>query len=436
MKTFSKYIISKLIECRNHTKYFDKTIDPIITRESEGCNIIAIGDIHGDIQLMIDTLTIGEVIEKTDKENINAIQINRKDKNESIEYYKWIGKNTIVVQVGDQIDRCRPTDKKFSNCKEQNVTYDDEASDIEILLFFTNLHIKASAVGDGSAVYSLLGNHELMNIIGDVRYVSYKNLEQLKLKNKEINKLEYEDKNQEKEINEEVSNVMTYEDRNNNDNNNEENEKNINNTNNYIKRRKNIFRRGGILAKFLASTRYSILIVNDYLFVHGGVLGSYIGSYIKKYNNIYREHFQHLNEKIKNYIINKEVKQEQELEMYNFIFGTDSLFYTRKLGNIKINQYINGKYCKDVKNIIKYYSLKAIIVGHTPQNISINGTCFNDEDEKNKLFRIDVASSKAFKSWPIFNLQAQVLKISNNDIREILKFENGKNGEIESTKIY
>ena len=449
MKTFSEYIISKLLECHNYTKkYINQPIKTIITNEK--CDIIAIGDIHGDIQLMLDTLTIGGVIKKTNVQNNNAIPIIRSvqkyDKKNNplnykwIEYYEWIGKNTIVVQVGDQIDRCRPQINK--NCDQLNVTYDDEESDIEILLFFTNLHEKAHAVNDGSAVYSLLGNHELMNIIGDVRYVSYKNLEQLKLKNKEINKLEYEDKNQEKEINEEVSNVMTNEDRNNNDNNNnndinnEEDEKNINNTNNYIKRRKNIFRRGGILAKFLASTRYSILIVNDYLFVHGGVLGSYIGSYIKKYNNIYREHFQHLNEKIKNYIINKEVKQEQELEMYNFIFGTDSPFYTRKLGNIKINQYINGKYCKDVKNIIKYYSLKAIIVGHTPQNISINGTCFNDEDEKNKLFRIDVASSKAFKSWPIFNLQAQVLKISNNDTREILKFENGKNGEIESTKIY
>ena len=384
MKTFSKYIISKLIECRNHTKYFDKTIDPIITRESEGCNIIAIGDIHGDIQLMIDTLTIGEVIEKTDKENINAIQINRKDKNESIEYYKWIGKNTIVVQVGDQIDRCRPTDKKFSNCKEQNVTYDDEASDIEILLFFTNLHIKASAVGDGSAVYSLLGNHELMNIIGDVRYVSYKNLEQLNIK-------EDDEKIDDEEINEEVEKIITSED---------------NNIDGYMQRRSNIFRREGILAKFLASTRYSILIVNGYLFVHGGVLGSYIN----KYN--YKNKFQDLNNKIKDYLIKKQNKN-LEKEIKEFIFRTNSPFYTRKLGKIKINAKINDIHCKDVKNIIDHYDLKGIIVGHTPQPNGINGTCLNEN--KNTLFRIDVASSKAFHLWPDYNLQAQVLKISKNN---------------------
>ena len=409
MKTFSKYIISKLIECRNHTKYFDKTIDPIITRESEGCNIIAIGDIHGDIQLMIDTLTIGEVIEKTDKENINAIQINRKDKNESIEYYKWIGKNTIVVQVGDQIDRCRPTDKKFSNCKEQNVTYDDEASDIEILLFFTNLHIKASAVGDGSAVYSLLGNHELMNIIGDIRYVSYKNLEQLDVNDDEENK----DKDQDQDINKEVIDVT--------------NEDYTNNISNFIKRRKNIFRREGILAKFIACTRYSILIVNGYLFVHGGVLGSYIN---QTYN------LQDLNNKIKDFIMNKKDKKTEK-EITNFIFNADSPFYTRKLGNIKKNTSLND--CTDVQNIINSFkniniNLKGIIVGHTPHLDGINGTC--KQKDKNTLFRIDVASSKAFK-YILYNEQAkaQVLKISNDDKTNVLQFENGINGEIKSTQI-
>lgn len=405
MKTFSKYIISKLIECRNHTKYFDKNIDPIITHESEGCNIIAIGDIHGDIQLMIDTLTIGEVIEKTDKENINAIQINRKDINESIEYYEWIGKNTIVVQVGDQIDRCRPTDKKFSNCKEQNVTYDDEASDIEILLFFTNLHIKASAVGDGSAVYSLLGNHELMNIIGDIRYVSYKNLEQLDVNDDEENK--------DQDINKEVIDVT--------------NEDYTNNISNFIKRRKNIFRREGILAKFIACTRYSILIVNGYLFVHGGVLGSYIN---QTYN------LQDLNNKIKDFIMNKKDKKTEK-EITNFIFNADSPFYTRKLGNIKKNTSLND--CTDVQNIINSFkniniNLKGIIVGHTPHLDGINGTC--KQKDKNTLFRIDVASSKAFK-YILYNEQAkaQVLKISNDDKTDVLQFENGINGEIKSTQI-
>jgi hypothetical protein len=398
MKTFSKYIISKLIECRDHTKNFDKTINPIIT--SKGCHIIAIGDIHGDIQLMIDTLTIGGVIKKTNAENINAIQINRKDKNELIEYYEWIGKKTIVVQVGDQIDRCRPTNNKFSNCKEQHVTYDDEASDIEILLFFTNLHIKASAIEDGSAVYSLLGNHELMNIIGDIRYVSYKNLEQLDVNDDEENK--------DQDINKEVIDVT--------------NEDYTNNIPNFIKRRKNIFRREGILAKFIACTRYSILIVNGYLFVHGGVLGSYIN---QTYN------LQNLNNDIKDFIMNKKDKKTEK-EITNFIFNADSPFYTRKLGNIKKDTSLND--CTDVQNIINSFkdiniNLKGIIVGHTPHLDGINGTC--KQKDKNTLFRIDVASSKAFKDV-LKNerkpqAKAQVLKISNNDETYVLKYDSSSN---------
>jgi hypothetical protein len=410
MKTFSKYIISKLIECREHTKNFDKTINPIIT--SEGCHIIAIGDIHGDIQLMIDTLTIGGVIKKTNAENINAIQINRSvqkyDKKgnpkyyEWIEYYVWIGKKTIVVQVGDQIDRCRPTNNTFSNCKDQNVTYDDEASDIEILLFFTNLHIKASAIDDGSAVYSLLGNHELMNIIGDIRYVSYKNLEQLDVND------ENKDQDQDQDINKEVIDVIDV-----------TNEDYTNNIPNFIKRRKNIFRREGILAKFIACTRYSILIVNDYLFVHGGVLGSYIN---QTYN------LQNLNNDIKDFIMNKK-DEKTEKEITNFIFNADSPFYTRKLGNIKKNTSLSLDDCTDVQNIIKNFNLKGIIVGHTPHLDGINGTC--KQNDKNTLFRIDVASSKAFK-YVLNNerkpqAKAQVLKISNDDKTYVLKYDSSSN---------
>lgn len=413
MKTFSKYIISKLLECRNHTnKNIYNNIISDVTHENS--DIIAIGDIHGDIQLMLDTLTIGGLIQKTKSKNENSIQINRSvqkyDKNDNpkyyewIEFYEWIGGNTIVVQVGDQIDRCRPTNYTFSNCKELKVTYDDEASDIEILLFFTNLHEKAFA--NGGAVYSLLGNHELMNIHNDIRYVSYKNLEQLNIK-------EDNEKIDDEEINEEVQKIITSED---------------NNIDDYISRRMNIFRREGILAKFIACTRYSILIVNGYLFVHGGVLGSYINQY--NFTNI--NYFQDLNNKIKNYII-KEQKQNLEKEIKGFIFRTNSPFYTRKLGNIKIDAKIDDVYCKDVKKIIDHYKLKGIIVGHTPQPKGINGTCIKEDN--NTLFRIDVASSKAFHLWPDYNLQAQVLKISKDRTTKVLKFKNGKNGKIISELI-
>ena len=46
---------------------------------------------------------------------------------------KWIGGDTVVVQVGDQVDRCRPVDNECDHPKE---TVNDEASDIKILFLF------------------------------------------------------------------------------------------------------------------------------------------------------------------------------------------------------------------------------------------------------------------------------------------------------------
>ena len=81
--------------------------------------IIVIGDIHGDFKLTIDCLILADVID---------------------EKYNWIGGDTHVVQIGDQVDRCRPSSKYL--CSDPRATKNDEASDIKILKFFTNLHKK------------------------------------------------------------------------------------------------------------------------------------------------------------------------------------------------------------------------------------------------------------------------------------------------------
>ena len=405
MKTFSPYIIEKLLECRSLTtecykqkSYSNQKNSQIIVDR----DIIAIGDIHGDIQLMLDTLKIGGLIQLINLNNSNAIKIIRKDKKDTIEYYEWIGGNKIVVQVGDQIDRCRPTTNGFNNCKEQDTTYQDEASDIEILLFFTKLHQKALV--EGGAVYSLLGNHELMNIIGDISYVSYKNFDQLQIEDREENV-----------IIDEITKVI--------------NKTNNNSIDHNMQRRKNIFRPGGILAKFIACTRYSILIVNGYLFVHGGVLDSFRKHYDKKI-----EDFDLLNTEIKKFINDDKNSNHSSLNFYNkmidFIFRTNySPFITRDLTDVTTDEKI--KPCTHVKTIIEHYGLKGIIIGHTIQLNGINGSC-PDGNGKNTLFKIDVGSSKAFNFMPN-QPKAQVLKISKDSKTYVLRY--GENSKIISKLI-
>ena len=113
--------------------------------------IIAMGDVHGDYDLAIKFFKIAKLID--DKLN-------------------WIASplNTIVVQVGDQIDSCRF--QRGYDCNKEK-KFDDLHSDINVLQFFEDMHKKASKYG--GAVYSLIGNHELMNAQGIFNYVSYDN---------------------------------------------------------------------------------------------------------------------------------------------------------------------------------------------------------------------------------------------------------------------
>jgi len=112
--------------------------------------IIVIGDIHGDIKRFKNILMDSKII------------------NNNLE---WIAEppNTIVVQLGDQVDSLnRNTNENW-----------EVLSDFEMIYFTERLNDIAKIKGGG--VISLIGNHELMNIIGDFSYVSPMNRNELRL---------------------------------------------------------------------------------------------------------------------------------------------------------------------------------------------------------------------------------------------------------------
>ena len=73
-------------------------------------------------------------------------------------------KDTIVIQLGDLLDRGGRGNEDTDNYMEE----------IEILQFIQHLHKQASDPNKNlnSAFITLIGNHELMNLLGDFRYVS------------------------------------------------------------------------------------------------------------------------------------------------------------------------------------------------------------------------------------------------------------------------
>ncbi|KAL3680820.1 hypothetical protein R1sor_023776 [Riccia sorocarpa] len=92
--------------------------------------IVAIGDVHGDLERTESALKLAGVLSSDRKGH-------------------WIGGSTVLVQVGDILDRG-----------------EDE---LAILSLLHNLH--QQALLQGGAVFQVNGNHETMNVGGDYRFV-------------------------------------------------------------------------------------------------------------------------------------------------------------------------------------------------------------------------------------------------------------------------
>jgi len=91
--------------------------------------VVAIGDVHGDLDATRAALRLAGAIDARDR---------------------WVGKDLVVVQTGDQLDRG-----------------DQER---EILDLFEKLALDALAAG--GRFLALNGNHEVMNVGADFRYVT------------------------------------------------------------------------------------------------------------------------------------------------------------------------------------------------------------------------------------------------------------------------
>lgn len=91
--------------------------------------LVAFGDVHGDIEATRKALRLAGATDEADH---------------------WIGGELVVVQTGDQLDRG-----------------DDEQAILELLA-----KVQREAAAAGGAMHLLNGNHEFMNALGDLRYVT------------------------------------------------------------------------------------------------------------------------------------------------------------------------------------------------------------------------------------------------------------------------
>lgn len=165
---------------QNKNKYLEKNQPSLSDNQLLGVwdkqpnELYAIGDMHGDFYAMKQALeSTGCVIfEKSILEEIlvNGVLI------DGCDYYtndkiKWNPEKNdcMIVFAGDIIDRCR----NIHNDK-CNYTVNDENCDYKMLKLLFYLDDLAKKYN--SRVIVILGNHEIMNLSNDLRYVSGKGL--------------------------------------------------------------------------------------------------------------------------------------------------------------------------------------------------------------------------------------------------------------------
>lgn len=351
-----------------HNKYCP-TYNYIPTNLPATRRIIALGDIHGDYKLCIKLLKIAKVIDDD---------------------LKWCGEDTIVVQVGDQIDRCRPTNG--DNCGMKDTTIDDENSDIRILKYFTALDNMAQQNIPPGKVISLLGNHELLNVQGVFKWVSFEGI-------KSFNN--YKDPKNPQIIFQSGEEARKY-----------------------------AFKSGNKYAKFLACSRIGSVIIGSNLFVHGGLIDHFINLMGIENNS----ELDDINVKLKKWLLGIE-KQQTIDNLINSDPRYYSIFWNRFLGRLPSNiKYTDESCSNNIEKVLKIFKINSMIIGHTPQsfefNDKINSTC------SNKIWRVDNGSSKAFDAFDRLYLKynkindarrPQVLEILNDNEFKVLWDANDDN---------
>ena len=370
--------------------------------------IIVIGDIHGDLKVAIKCLILAKCIKYIEPpvhEDINVMET-------FFNTLEWIGGETYVVQLGDQIDRVR-TQTLDKNNISQDIPYEDEGSTLEIFYLF--LHLDNLAKQHGGRVLSLLGNHEIMNINGDFSYVSR---EEFNAFQKKLGNLYSNNGGNSK---------TSYRKSKKNYSHNNLSRKHTSKLPYGHYERLHAFKPNGLCANLLGYNYYTMLQIGNWLFCHGSPTLFTTSNYsIDLINNVVSMYLLGIDSKGKHIQHHyDEITKSRSVDAGNYEEDT-SILWDRTFGE-PVNQDIT--LCKKLdiildeynkNNDIKDESLKAkyVAVGHTPQTNGqgINAVC------NNRVWRCDIAMSRAFarpnKKWNENNIQ--ILEIINN-IPTVLK---------------
>lgn len=252
--------------------------------------VVAIGDLHGDLDATRRAFRLAGAIDGTDA---------------------WIGGKLVVVQTGDLIDR---------------------GDDDRKVLDFTE-RLKSEATKAGGDLVALVGNHEIMNVDLDFRYVTrgaFAAFSDVTPKSESIAQT--------------AASFGTDE-----------------------RGRASAFLPGGPYARMLAP-RPVVARVGDSIFVHGGILPKHV-----------RSGLDDINEGTRKWLLGESRSRPKELA------ASDGPLWTRMYSAAP-----SASECATLDEALKALSAKRMVMGHTPQKPDINAACGG------KAWRIDVGMAKYY----------------------------------------
>lgn len=257
--------------------------------------IVAIGDLHGDLRATQGALRLAGALGADGG---------------------WAGGKLVVVQTGDQLDRG-----------------DDEPQILDLL---ERLQVEAKAAG--GALHILNGNHEVMNVMGDFRYVTADGFQDF--------------------AQTPVSGVH---------------ERELERLPPQWRGRAAAFLSGESIARRL-SKRPAIVQVGENVFVHGGLLESHV-----------RRGLGRINREIQEWMRSPHARPVPEIA-------------SSERGPLWLRLYSDGapdeRACRELRAVLTSLSAKRLVVGHTVQPQGINSAC------SGRVWRIDVGLSRYYGTNP------------------------------------